>query len=149
MEAGGGKRDAADQKRDAADGNWDARWRRRRWTFGADRWRLAVWRSIRGIGRARRVRLVLGATAMMALAAALFVGFRDSADANRVDAAAIGATQFSAGDNQSAGAPSNDDFHSQAYFPTPFSFPGYSSSLSLPESTAGATLEAGESAPCG
>src|SRR5437867_317536 len=114
METGAEKRAA---------GSEDAGGRRRLLT--ALHGRRVIRPTVEERGRARHIPLVLAATAAaVALAAALFAGFRDSGNAHRADAAAIATTQFAVTGTQSAGAPANDNFNSEAYIPTPFTFPG-------------------------
>jgi hypothetical protein len=131
--------DARNEKRDAGT-------RSRCWMFDVGGWGS----RLRALTGARLFGLVVPAgLATLGVTAALLVGFRDTPGVRRADAAAIGSTATVSTNPQASGPPANDNFNSEAYFSTPFTLPGNTFHVSFPESTAGATLEAGETASCG
>src|SRR5689334_9263978 len=132
------------ERQDEGSTTREVRLRCQGWTSSARHWR-----SARKTRWSRGVPLALGAVTALVLAVALLIGPRDTSYVQHADAAPIGTTRFAQTSTTSASAPENDDFNREAYFQTPFTLPGNSVSVSFPESTAGATLEAGETAACG
>src|SRR5436305_8916263 len=109
--------EARPEIREAGAGKREPNSRRRRWMPAA----------ASKMRQARRLAFVLGAIAAIALAVAVFAGFRDSTNAHPAVAAAIHATGVVASANtEAADPPPNDDFDNPGYFPTPFTFPGNS-----------------------